>query len=207
MAEQDITELGITELGITECGETGGSQHSHFLHPTGGESAETSTVPGPLTGLANRREGSTYLQAQVELCHRLNLPLGLAFIDIDHFKSVNDIHGHLTGDLVIQQVAQILKSTLRASDMACRWGGDEFIVISPNTNLEQMARVAEKMRLAVLQSLADHVPPVTVSLGVTAATGKAINQTQLITDADAALYWAKQNGRNRVELAPANKQN
>lgn len=156
----------------------------------------------PLTGLANRREGSTYLQAQVELCHRLDLPLGLAFIDIDHFKSVNDIHGHLTGDLVIQQVAQILKNTLRASDMACRWGGEEFIVISPNTNLEQMTRVAEKMRLAVLQALADHVPPVTVSLGVTAATGKAINQTQLITDADAALYWAKQNGRNRVELAP-----
>lgn len=155
----------------------------------------------PLTGLANRREGATYLTAQAELCHRLNLHLGLAFIDIDHFKAVNDIYGHLAGDRVIQQVAQILKNAIRASDLVCRWGGEEFIVIAPNANLEQMARVAEKMRLAVLQALSSHTPPVTVSIGVAANAGKTIDQMKLITDADAALYAAKQNGRNRVELA------
>ncbi len=155
----------------------------------------------PLTGLANRREGATYLTAQAELCHRLNMPLGLAFIDIDHFKAVNDIHGHLAGDQVIQQVAQVLKNAIRASDLVCRWGGEEFIVIAPNANLEQMARVAEKMRLAVLQALASHNPPVTVSIGVAANPGKTIDQMKLITDADAALYAAKQKGRNRVELA------
>jgi diguanylate cyclase (GGDEF)-like protein len=151
--------------------------------------------------LANRREGATYLTAQAELCHRLNMPLGLAFIDIDHFKAVNDIHGHLAGDQVIQQVAQVLKNAIRASDLVCRWGGEEFIVIAPNANLEQMARVAEKMRLAVLQALASHNPPVTVSIGVAANPGKTIDQMKLITDADAALYAAKQKGRNRVELA------
>ena len=155
-----------------------------------------------LTGLANRREGNTYLQAQIELCHRLNLPLGLAFIDIDHFKSVNDIHGHLTGDNVLQQVADVVKHAVRASDLACRWGGEEFIVIAPNTTLAQMRLVAEKIRLAVQHTLTDYTPPVTISLGVAAAVGLEINQTKLMAEADSALYWAKHNGRNRVETAP-----
>ena len=111
----------------------------------------------PLTGLANRREGATYLQAQVELCQRLNMP--------------------------------------------CRWGGEEFIVIAPNTTLEHMAGVAEKVRLAVLHAMQEHAPPVTISLGVASASGSPIDATQLLTAADAALYVAKQKGRNRVELA------
>ena len=155
----------------------------------------------PLTGLANRREGATYLQAQVELCQRLNMPIGLAFIDIDYFKAVNDVFGHITGDLVLQRVAKAIKSALRGSDMACRWGGEEFIVIAPNTTLEHMAGVAEKVRLAVLHAMQEHAPPVTISLGVASASGSPIDATQLLTAADAALYVAKQKGRNRVELA------
>jgi diguanylate cyclase (GGDEF)-like protein/PAS domain S-box-containing protein len=155
----------------------------------------------PLTGLANRREGSTYLQAQIELCQRLNMPLGLAFIDIDYFKAVNDMYGHLTGDRVLQQVASVVKSAVRGSDLACRWGGEEFIVIAPNTTLEKMHLVAEKVRLAVQHALASHTPPVTISLGVAAASGQQLNHTTLMSDADSALYLAKQNGRNRVELA------
>jgi len=154
----------------------------------------------PLTGLANRREGATYLQAQVELCQRLNMPIGLAFIDIDYFKAVNDVFGHITGDLVLQRVAKAIKSALRGSDMACRWGGEEFIVIAPNTTLEHMAGVAEKVRLAVLHAMQEHAPPVTISLGVASASGSPIDATQLLTAADAALYVAKQKGRNRVEL-------
>ena len=157
----------------------------------------------PLTGLANRREGSNYLQAQFELCHRLDMPLGLAFIDIDHFKAVNDVCGHLTGDRVIKQVGDVLKNAVRGSDMVCRWGGEEFIVIAPNTPIEQMGLVAEKMRLAVLQALASQAPPVTISIGVAAATGHSLNLTALMADADSALYRAKDNGRNRVELSPA----
>lgn len=156
----------------------------------------------PLTGLANRREGTTYLQAQVELCHRLNMPLGLAFIDIDHFKAVNDMYGHLTGDQVLQQVAEVVKHAVRGSDLACRWGGEEFIVIAPNTTLENMRLVAEKVRQAVQIALADNTPPVTISLGVASASGLAINQMSLMAEADSALYWAKHNGRNRVESAP-----
>lgn len=155
----------------------------------------------PLTGLANRREGTTYLTAQVELCHRLNMPLGLVFIDIDHFKAVNDMFGHLVGDQVLQKVAETVKRTVRASDLACRWGGEEFIIISPNTTLEKMRLVAEKVRQAVQVALADNMPPVTISLGVASASGMAIDQTNLLVEADSALYWAKHNGRNRVEIA------
>jgi diguanylate cyclase (GGDEF)-like protein len=85
--------------------------------------------------------------------------------------------------------------------MACRWGGEEFIVIAPNTTLEHMAGVAEKVRLAVLHAMQEHAPPVTISLGVASASGSPIDATQLLTAADAALYVAKQKGRNRVELA------
>ena len=85
----------------------------------------------------------------------------------------------------------------------CRWGGEEFIVIAPNTPIEQMGLVAEKMRLAVLQALASQAPPVTISIGVAAATGHSLNLTALMADADSALYRAKDKGRNWVELSPA----
>jgi diguanylate cyclase (GGDEF)-like protein len=107
-----------------------------------------------LTGLANRHQGTTFLKSQSELCQRLGLPLGLAFIDIDNFKAINDVFGHLAGDRVLQQVGQAVKGAVRGSDLVCRWGGEEFIVIAPNTTAEQMSLVAEKVRLAVLHDLA-----------------------------------------------------
>ncbi|WP_374498635.1 GGDEF domain-containing protein, partial [Zoogloea sp.] len=157
-----------------------------------------------LTGLANRYQGTTFLKSQSELCQRLGLPLGLAFIDIDNFKAINDVFGHLAGDRVLQQVGQAVKGAVRGSDLVCRWGGEEFIVIAPNTSVEQMSLVAEKVRLAVLHDLAGQQPPVTVSAGVASAAGRAIDLNALMASADSALYRAKENGRNRVELAPGN---
>jgi diguanylate cyclase (GGDEF)-like protein/PAS domain S-box-containing protein len=155
----------------------------------------------PLTGLGNRREGMVFLQAQAELCQRMDVSLGLAFIDVDHFKSVNDGFGHLVGDEVLRRVGQAVREAVRSSDMVCRWGGEEFIVIAPNTNLEEIEFVAEKVRLAVFEALSGHQPKVTVSVGVAAARGKTIDLNGLMSDADSALYRAKENGRNQVASA------
>ncbi len=153
-----------------------------------------------LTGLANRRQGMIFLMSQVELCQRLGLSLGLGFIDIDNFKAINDVFGHLAGDRVLQQVGQAIKGAVRGSDMVSRWGGEEFIVIAPNTNPEQML-VAEKIRQAVVLEMAGHLPSVTVSIGVAAKTDLAGDVTALMAAADSALYRAKASGRNRVEVS------
>ena len=156
-----------------------------------------------LTGLSSRLEGTSFLHSQVELCQRLGRPLGLAFIDIDHFKSINDRHGHQAGDVVLQQVAQAMKDTVRGSDRVCRWGGEEFLVIAPDTSLPQMGQLAEKLRAAVDAALAAHEPVVTISVGVAAAVGPVIDMGTLLARADEALYRAKDAGRNRVVLAGA----
>lgn len=153
----------------------------------------------PLTGLPNRREANAFLEAQAHLCKRLNLPLGIAFLDVDHFKQVNDLYGHLMGDQVLKQVGIAIKDAVRASDMVCRWGGEEFLVIAPNTGLGDMRLVAEKIRLALVNALPDLPLEVTLSAGVSAASGSAIDLKTLIHEADSALYQAKTNGRNRVE--------
>ncbi len=153
-----------------------------------------------LTGLSSRLEGSTFLASQADLCQRLSLPMGLAFLDIDHFKAVNDRHGHLAGDDVLRRVGRAVQGAVRSSDRVCRWGGEEFLVIAPDTTLAQMTDLAEKLRLTVGAAMAGQDPAVTISLGVAAAEGSAIDVTALIARADAALYRAKQAGRNRVEV-------
>ena len=159
-----------------------------------------------LTGLANRRAGASFLETQLALCQRLGLPLGLAFIDIDHFKQVNDRHGHQTGDDVLKNVGAIVSGTVRHSDMVCRWGGEEFILIAPNTNHAQMVALAEKIRHAVEATNAGRSPQVSISVGVAVAEPDQgdinLDATTLIARADAALYRAKLGGRNRVEAPP-----
>ncbi|GAB3190839.1 sensor domain-containing diguanylate cyclase [Hydrogenophaga aquatica] len=153
-----------------------------------------------LTGLPNRRQGELFLQSQVALCKRLDIPIGLAFIDIDHFKSINDVHGHLSGDQVLQMVGEAVRGAVRASDMVCRWGGEEFLIIAPNTPLEHMKLLAEKARQAVQQCPAvKGLPEVTISLGVATCNGQTEDADSLLAQADAALYRAKAMGRNRVE--------
>jgi diguanylate cyclase (GGDEF)-like protein/PAS domain S-box-containing protein len=154
-----------------------------------------------LTGLANRREGANLLDRHIALCRRMDLSLGVAFIDIDHFKAVNDVHGHATGDLVLSHVGQAINRAVRGSDIVCRWGGEEFIVIAPDTSAEEMGVMGEKIRCAVVALHDALYPPVTISVGVAAARGEAVDAQCLMAQADSALYRAKENGRNRVELA------
>lgn len=160
----------------------------------------------PLTGLPNRREANTFLDTQAQLCRRMNLPVGIAFLDIDHFKQINDLHGHLMGDQVLRQVGTVIKNTVRGSDMVCRWGGEEFLILAPNTALQDMHRVAEKVRQAVIDAKPGLPMSITLSAGVSAAQGRAIDIKALISEADSALYKAKSEGRNRVESAIPTRQ-
>jgi diguanylate cyclase (GGDEF)-like protein len=157
-----------------------------------------------LTGLANRRQCEETLASELARLERFGGPLAVVFADLDWFKEVNDRHGHPSGDAVLREFAQLLRETLRDVDLAGRWGGEEFLLILPGTDLAGGAQVAERIRQALVGRIvlsADASPiPVTASFGV-AATPPASTAAELFSAADAALYEAKRNGKNRVEIA------
>lgn len=153
-----------------------------------------------LTGLPNRRRLEEASQIQMARVKRRGEKLSVIMTDVDKFKSVNDTHGHQTGDLVLQHVASILDSTVRESDFVGRWGGEEFMILCPETKLTDAAIVAEKLRAAIAAHEFPVVGTKTASFGVAElAAGEALDHA--VERADAALYRAKENGRNRVELA------
>jgi diguanylate cyclase (GGDEF)-like protein len=158
-----------------------------------------------LTGLANRRQCEETLASELARLERFGGPLALVVADLDWFKDVNDRYGHPSGDAVLHEFAQLLNETVRDVDLAGRWGGEEFLLILPGTDLAGGAQVAERVRLALAGRIvlsADGSPiPVTASFGV-AATPPASTAAELFSAADAALYEAKRNGKNRVEVAP-----
>jgi diguanylate cyclase (GGDEF)-like protein len=155
-----------------------------------------------LTTLYNRRHSNAVLDLEVARTNRYGTPLTLVMCDIDQFKAINDRHGHNVGDEVIRRVAGILASGVRRTDLAGRWGGEEFVVLLPNTGCEGGAVVAERIRTAVEALLPIERGPekVTISVGV-AEHERGKTATDLVERADKALYAAKQRGRNRVELA------
>jgi diguanylate cyclase (GGDEF)-like protein len=156
-----------------------------------------------LTGLANRQACDLLLpQAQSE-ARRAKTPLVAIMIDIDYFKKVNDRLGHLAGDSIIQQIARAVKSTLRESDIVCRWGGEEFLIVVKGTDAAQGQALAEKIRGAVAGGTfryRDTAVPITISLGVASGIDGE-TPDQLIARADKALYKAKDAGRNCVRVA------
>lgn len=153
-----------------------------------------------LTGLRNRRAFQEELRRQFAQRQRQGIHFSLILIDIDHFKTFNDTHGHLAGDLALQTVAQVLSATLREMDIVCRYGGDEFAVICPGTKLYEAVVGAERVRQATSDqtvSLKQGQAQVTVSVGVAEVANSEITEG-LIQRADDALYAAKRAGRNRV---------
>jgi two-component system, cell cycle response regulator len=157
-----------------------------------------------LTGLANRRYILTQLGAQVSGARRHERPLSVAIIDIDHFKAVNDTHGHAAGDRVLVAVATALAGHLRAEDQLGRLGGEEFLAVLPDTDAAAAGRVAEKLRCEVANAGVQHDKlrlGVTVSIGVATWAGEP--PEQLLRRADVALYGAKAAGRDRALSAPA----
>jgi diguanylate cyclase (GGDEF)-like protein len=129
-------------------------------------------------------------------------PVGVIVGDLDHFKDVNDTHGHAVGDVVLREVAYVMRKQLRAFDLAYRLGGEEFLILVPGSDLEQTARLAERVREGVDYEQLTGDIAVTMSLGVGASTGEEpFDYAAIFEEADAALYRAKDGGRNRVCLA------
>jgi diguanylate cyclase (GGDEF)-like protein/PAS domain S-box-containing protein len=159
-----------------------------------------------LTGLLNRREMDRVLQEEVTRCRRYERPVSLLMIDIDHFKSVNDRYGHKVGDEVLRWIGGIFRSDVRSTDRVARYGGEEIVVILPETGDMEACRVAERFRsLVAAQPFTYTTPggetltiPITISLGVAELPGDALTPDALVVAADESLYSAKRSGRNRV---------
>ena len=154
-----------------------------------------------LTGLYNHRTFYVLLGDELARAQRFKRPLSLILLDIDHFKRVNDTHGHLAGDAVLKGLGELLRREARAIDRVCRYGGEEITIILPETGLEAAANFAERLRAAVEAWPFDvDATPIrmTVSIGVASWPAQADSAQTLVAAADAAMYAAKQGGRNRV---------
>jgi diguanylate cyclase (GGDEF)-like protein len=155
-----------------------------------------------LTGIANRREFFGILENEMGRARRYGAPLSLVMYDLDHFKRVNDTYGHDAGDAVLQIVTGLVKQNIRAVDVAARWGGEEFMVMMPQSALDVARSAAERLRLAIASHSFDQVGEVTASFGVTAFVPED-DSNSLLKRVDDALYRAKELGRNRVEVLAA----
>jgi diguanylate cyclase (GGDEF)-like protein len=167
------------------------------------ELAELS-VRDPLTGLHNRRHADDEIPRLVASADRHGQPLALAMADLDHFKVVNDAHSYSVGDEVLRAFARILAQNARATDLVVRYGGEEFLLVMPQTTLEHALAVCERLRGAVSEHDWGSIVPglrITVSVGV-ASTVQSAGLVTLVSAADAALHQAKRGGRDRVITSP-----
>jgi diguanylate cyclase (GGDEF)-like protein len=158
----------------------------------------------PLTGLYNKRVFSEMLPREISRARRDGVPLGLLFADLDHFKRVNDSHGHLTGDQVLKAFAQRLCMWVREGDMVARYGGEEFVVVAPGAGRKGVRILAERIRQAMERPVVTRSGnfTVTVSLGAAVYGGEGdMLPDELLNLADQALYQAKEQGRNRVVVS------
>lgn len=166
------------------------------------QAVQAATKDG-LTNLYNRAALNDTLEREVKLAQRHNTPLSIIVLDIDHFKQVNDTYGHATGDLMIKSVADILIATARTSDLLYRYGGEEFVVLLPNTDLVGATQVGERIRQTVETACTSYHKnepvKITASLGITAVNATDTEHT-LFLRADQALYTSKQGGRNRTTV-------
>jgi diguanylate cyclase (GGDEF)-like protein len=168
----------------------------HEVHET--------SVRDSLTGCFNRKHALEVMDGELRRSRRSKLPLSLLMFDLDRFKDINDRFGHLCGDAVLAAVGQQMTAALRGSDLKCRYGGEEFLVLLPDTPLAGARRVAETLR----RELEEHPVrwndvsiTVTASFGLTAITPGEVDANAIIGRADAALYRAKESGRNCVRAA------
>lgn len=166
------------------------------------ESLRLQSIRDPLTGLYNRRYLEESLTREIARCGRRDFPLSVIMLDVDHFKQFNDTHGHGGGDALLAAIGQLLGSRLRGEDIACRYGGEEFTVILPESDSSSALRQAEELRLALSQMSVPFsgktLPPITISLGVATYPVDGVAGLTLLRKADAALYRAKRSGRNQV---------
>jgi diguanylate cyclase (GGDEF)-like protein len=154
-----------------------------------------------LTQSLNRRSMLKDLNLEANRFERTKAPFSLILLDVDFFKRINDTYGHDGGDLVLTHLAKVMQQNLRAYDRLSRWGGEEFLVLLPDTRLQEAVDIADRLRTAVETNPANGTIRSTISLGVAEIAVHADSVTSLITAADRALYQAKQTGRNCVAIA------
>jgi diguanylate cyclase (GGDEF)-like protein len=161
------------------------------------------SITDPLTGLRNRRVVQERLEEEVGRAQRYGTALSVLLIDIDGLKELNDRHGHRAGDVALRKVATAIRNGSRATDRAARWGGDEFMLLAPNTGLTEARQLAERIRGLVAEGTSAPGEPITVSVGVaTHDSARDAGTTEaLVRRADRALYEAKRLGRNLVVSA------
>lgn len=158
-----------------------------------------------LTGLYNLRYFRTLVSTEMQRSKRSGIPLSLVIVDIDHFKQVNDVHGHEAGNLALRHVASLIRDGVRGSDIVCRYGGEEFVMVLPETQLPVAIEVAERIRLSIEASMVE-LPDGTV-IELTASMGAnvfnctdSLSIEEFVDSADHFLYEAKQGGRNCIRF-------
>ena len=167
---------------------------------------EVQSITDPLIGIYNRRYLNQRLSEEIPRARRYKFPLSILLLDIDHFKQVNDRFGHLTGDMVLVKIGEILKQNIRESDIAARYGGEELVLVLPNTSGENAHILAERIRIT-LEKVAykghqSNTPEFgcTVSIGLASLGDQNIDPDEILRQSDVALYKAKNAGRNRVVI-------
>lgn len=166
------------------------------------ETLQDQSFCDPLTGLFNRRYLDVSMERELHRIVREEKPLGIIMLDVDYFKKFNDTFGHEAGDIVLKNISRFLQENVRQSDIACRFGGEEFTIILPYASLEHTIERAEQLRLGVknlsLQYGNQSLGSITISCGVAAFPNHGETPQELLQNADLALYKAKEQGRDRV---------
>lgn len=166
------------------------------------ETLKVQSIRDPMTGLFNRRYLEENLLREVQRCERRNQPLSVLMIDVDHFKRFNDQHGHAAGDALLSQIGQTLSTMTRSEDIACRYGGEEFTIVLPETNAADARSRAEEIRIAIgsttVQHMRQSLGPNTASIGIATFPQDGDHPERLLAIADAGLYRAKAAGRDQV---------
>jgi diguanylate cyclase (GGDEF)-like protein len=165
------------------------------------EKLRTQALRDPLTGLYNRRYMEDVLDRYANLAERNGSTLAIVMFDLDHFKRLNDEHGHALGDAVLSEVAASVIGAIRPSDVACRFGGEEFVVLFPDCSMAEAMAKAEVLRSRIERLSENHGARISASFGVATIPETSTKVADLLSDADAALYRAKSEGRNRVVSA------
>ncbi|MBR0597831.1 GGDEF domain-containing protein [Sinanaerobacter chloroacetimidivorans] len=169
--------------------------YKKFVH----NNLAASAILDPLTGAFNRRYFSTYLENEIQSVKWKHKAFSLIMVDIDHFKKVNDTHGHERGDYALKALTETIQNSIRRSDVLSRIGGEEFIVLLPDTDLSTAVQLAERIRKNAANSAIDGIGKLTISLGITEYKDQDTSLS-ILKRADQALYLAKENGRNRYEI-------
>jgi len=161
---------------------------------------EKQAVTDPLTGLGNSRRFREALAAELKRSDRTGRPFSIVFVDVDDFKDINDRIGHVEADYTLAAIGRALASQLRGSDLVCRWGGDEFIILLPETERSEAGTLAERLRASV--AYCDKCAGATISLGVACYPVDGKDYDSLVANADRALYASKDRGKNVVTQSP-----